>query len=211
MIKAIVFDLGGVLITLDKQRCIRSFKETAGFLRIEEFLDTSHQRGMIGDIEAGRIDEDEFYRQCLNYCAPGTTRQTVRDCMWSLLNPFESETVRVLNELRERYDLYILTNNSAVTMARTRADALKAGLDMDTTFKGVYVSQDLKMLKPSLEIFEYVIAQTGLRPDEILYIDDSQRNVESALNAGMRAVHHVPGSDLRATVSQGCAHPAEAD
>lgn len=201
MIKAIIFDLGGVLITLDKARCIRAFQEKAGFARIEEFLDTCHQRGMIGEIEAGAIDEATFYARCLQYCAPGTTAETVRDCMHALLNPVQPEIVALLQQLQKRYDLYILTNNSSVTMTRTRADAFQAGLDFDRVFKRVFVSQDLKMLKPSREIFDYVIARTSLRPDELLYVDDSPRNVEAARAAGMNAVHHDPATDLAQTLA----------
>ena len=201
MIKAIIFDLGGVLITLDKERCIRAFKEDAGFERIEEFLDTCHQRGMIGDLEAGRISVAVFFAECKEYCRPGVTDEDIRRCFHALLNPIGSGTAALLRQLAARYELYILTNNSSVTMEKTYEDARKAGIDLQETFRQIFVSQDLRMLKPSREIFAHVIGAVGLLPEELLYVDDSPRNVEAARAAGMQALHHVPGSDLRATLS----------
>ena len=201
MIKAIIFDLGGVLISLDKERCIRAFRELAGFDRIEEFLDTSHQRGMIGDLEAGRISEAEFFAECRKYCRPGISDNDIRRCFHALLNPIGPETITLLRRLLERFDLYILTNNSSVTMEKTYEDARNAGIDLQQTFRHIFVSQDLRMLKPSQEIFAHVIREIGLKPDEMLYVDDSLRNVEAARTAGMNALHHVPGRDLAETLS----------
>ena len=201
MIKAIIFDLGGVLITLDKERCIRAFKEEAGFDRIEEFLDTSHQRGMIGDLEAGRIDEATFFAECRKHCRPGTTDADIRRSFHALLNPIEPGTIALLRRLSERYELYILTNNSSVTMEKTYEDARNAGFDLQKAFRRIFVSQDLRMLKPSQEIFAHVIREIGLPPEEMLYVDDSPRNVEAARMAGMNALHHVPVRNLSETLS----------
>lgn len=187
--------MGGVLISLDKERCIRAFKEEAGFERIAEFLDTCHQRGMIGDLEAGLISVAEFFEECRKYCRPGATDADIRRCFHALLNPIEPGTAALLRQLSSRYDLYILTNNSCVTMEKTYEDALKAGIDLQKTFRQIFVSQDLKMLKPSREIFDYVIDQTGLSPEELLYIDDSPRNVDAALTAGGKHRCEKEGDD----------------
>ena len=53
MIKAIVFDMGGVLVDLDMQACIRAFKERAGFSDIEDILDCCHQKGIIASRTSG--------------------------------------------------------------------------------------------------------------------------------------------------------------
>ena len=55
MVKAVVFDIGGVLIGLDLDRCIRAFRENLGYERITELLDPCHQKGIYGDMEAGLI------------------------------------------------------------------------------------------------------------------------------------------------------------
>ena len=42
MIKAVVFDMGGVMLLLDSQRSIEAFKQKAGFNDIEEYLNVFH-------------------------------------------------------------------------------------------------------------------------------------------------------------------------
>ncbi|MBR1574852.1 MAG: HAD family phosphatase [Bacteroidales bacterium] len=201
MIKAIIFDLGGVLVRLDKERCLRAFRERVGFGRIAEFLDTSHQRGPFGDLEAGRISETQFFEECLRYCSPGTTAAQIRRCFGDLQGPFAPEVLTLLSELKERYALYILSNNSSVTMARTYESAAQAHLDLQATFRRIYVSQELKLLKPDPAIFDYLIRDIGLLPEEMLFVDDSPRNVEAARAAGMNALHHDPGRNLAETLS----------
>ena len=202
MIKAILFDLGGVLVRLDKERCIRAFRERVGFTRIAEFLDTSHQMGPFGDLEAGRISEEDFYAHCLQYCRPGTTRDQIRACFGDLQDPFTPEVLALLEELRAHYPLYILSNNSSVTMARTYESAAQTGLDLGATFRRIYISQELKLLKPDPAIFDYVVRDIGLPPEEVLFVDDSPRNVAAALDAGLSAIHYEPGTDLRSTLAQ---------
>ena len=129
------------------------------------------------------------------------TDADIRRCFHALLNPIEPGTVAFLRQLALSHDLYILTNNSSVTMEKTYEDARNAGIDLQATFRHIFVSQDLRMLKPSQEIFAHVIHAIGLPPEEMLYVDDSLRNVEAARMAGLNAVHHVPGTDLRATLA----------
>ena len=65
MIKAIVFDLGGVLFDLDTDACIRAFREGLGFEKIVEILDKCHQKGIIGQLECGDLSADEFRAEVL--------------------------------------------------------------------------------------------------------------------------------------------------
>jgi hypothetical protein len=61
MVKAVVFDMGGVLLRLDINKCIRALKEKAGFEDIEDYLNVYHQKGFVGELEAGNITADELY------------------------------------------------------------------------------------------------------------------------------------------------------
>ena len=56
----------------------------------------------------------------------------------------------------------------------------------------------MKMIKPSAEFYKAVIDDIGLPPEEMLFIDDSQANVQAAIAAGLPAVWYRPGSDLTA-------------
>lgn len=59
-------------------------------------------------------------------------------------------------------------------------------------------SYQLRMAKPDLAIYEYVLQQLGTRPDETLFLDDKQVNIDAANAVGMRAVLFTDVDHLRA-------------
>lgn len=197
MIKAIIFDMGGVLVGINYRRCVETFKEKAGFMDIEDILDPYHQRGFLKKLEEGACTEEEFYREALTHCRPGTTADTVRDCLASLLEPIEQYKADYLNELKDRYSLYMLSNNNPIVMKLVGEDFRNCGIPLETTFQDLFISSDMKLLKPFAPIYQEAIRRTGLHPEEILFIDDSISNVEGAAAQGINAVHYDTVSDLR--------------
>ncbi|MBR4826846.1 MAG: HAD family phosphatase [Bacteroidales bacterium] len=200
MIKAIFFDMGGVLLPLFPQRCIKAYREIAGFADIADYLDPCHQRGFFLDNEAGRISLDEFIAECISHCAPGTTRETILRCHDEFFGTPAPDDVALVKELGRKYDVYLLSNNNALSMLLHRPNFEKAGLPLDTSFKKMFLSHEMHLLKPEPEIYRRAIAESGCRPEECLFIDDSQKNVDGALAVGMRAVLLPAGASLRATV-----------
>ena len=198
MIKAVVFDMGGVIVRLDMGTCIANFKELAGFTDIEDYLDRFHQKGFISDLEEGKTSPDDFYRECLKHSHPGTTMETVRYCFCSLLDGLEEESLEFIRSLRGRFDLYVLSNNNPISRAYF-CEMMKAnGQDPEEVFKKEFYSYEMKMLKPSAKVYAHVIESIGLPPEEILFIDDAADNIEAAQAAGIRTLWLRPGMDITA-------------
>ena len=70
------------------------------------------------------------------------------------------------------------------------------GLAPETTFRDQFISSEMKLLKPSREIYEESVRRTGLPAGEVLFIDDNETNVLAAREAGMQARLFVPGEKL---------------
>ena len=202
MIKAIVFDMGGVIVRLDMDRCIRNFKELAGFEDIEEYLDRFHQKGFISDLEEGKTQPEDFYRECLEHSRPGTSVETAQYCFCSLLDGLEEDSLELIRSLRGRYDLYVLSNNNPISRAYFREMMKKEGLDTEEVFTNEFYSYELKMLKPSREIYECVIEGVGRKPEEILFIDDARDNIEAASALGITTLWLRPGMDIAVEVEK---------
>ena len=198
MPKAIVFDLGGVLIDLDFDRCVRAFIEGLGYEKIRDLLDLWHQKGIYGDMEAGLITADEFRAEVLRESRPGCVPADVDRAMAGLLVGMDPEKVPLLEELSQKYTLYGLSNNNEISVKRMHEIYEENGLDWQRIFKKEFISSRMKLLKPSREIFDAAAAEIGLPPAEILFVDDSQTNVDGALAAGWQAVYYEQGTDLRA-------------
>ena len=195
MIKAIVFDIGGVLIGLDLARCIRAFEDILGFYRITELLDPYHQKGIYGEMEAGRITGEEFRTLVLADSRPGSKPSDVDRCMGALLTGMTQDTVDTVKELATRYPLYLLSNNNPIAMPIITGMFRENGLGPET-FKGQFISSEMRLLKPSREIYEATIEGIGLPAGEILFIDDNEANVMAAREAGLQARLYVPGTRL---------------
>lgn len=196
MIKAIVFDIGGVLIGLNLNRCIRTFREVLGYERITELLDPYHQKGIYGEMEAGTLSADAFRAEVLRESRPGCKPEDVDRCMYSLLEGMDPDTVETVKDLRGRYPLYLLSNNNPIAMTRILEMFRENGLEPETTFRDQFISSEMKLQKPSREIYEESVRRTGLPAGEILFIDDNQTNVLAAREAGMQARLLLPGTKL---------------
>lgn len=196
MIKAIVFDIGGVLIGLDLGRCIRAFQEILGYDRITELLDPYHQKGIYGDMEAGILSADDFRSQVLAESRPGCKPSDVDRCMGALLCGIPADTVKTVKELGTRYPLYLLSNNNPIAMALINEEFRCNGIEPETFFKDQFISSEMKLLKPSRAIYDESVRRIGLPAGEILFIDDNEANVQAARDAGLQARLYVPGTKL---------------
>lgn len=195
--KAIIFDMGGVLVDLDMEACKHAFRNELGFEEIESILDPCHQQGIIGEMEEGIVSADEFRDYVISRSRPGVSRSDVDKAFYEILAGIEPYKVDLLHRLAERYDIYMLSNNNPIASVRAAEMFEHAGFSMDKHFKKCYMSYQMKMQKPSSEFYKAVIADIGLPSEEMLFIDDSKVNVDAAIAAGLPAVWYEPGTDLR--------------
>lgn len=201
-IKAIIFDMGGVLVDLDIEDCKRAFKEYLGYEKIDELIDPCHQKGIYGDLEEGKLSGDEFRKLVLAESRPGSVAEDVDRAMWHILTGIEPYKAQLLKRLSESYDLYLLSNNNEVCLPRSRAMFAEAGTPMETLFNKCFYSFEMKALKPSEAFYKAVVAEIGLPAEQMFFIDDSQKNVDGAIAAGLPAVYYQPGSDLEALIEK---------
>ena len=189
--------MGGVIIDLDPTACIRAFKEILGFDRITELLDPFHQKGIYGELEGGKLTTDEFRAAVLAESRPGSRPEDVDRCMDAMISGMEPYKADLLRELSRKYPLYLLSNNNEIARIRYHKLLEDLGVDWRTVFREEFCSYQMKMLKPSPEIFREAVRRVGLPPEEILFIDDSKTNVEAARSVGINAVLVPQGEDLR--------------
>jgi 2-haloacid dehalogenase len=107
-------------------------------------------------------------------------------------------TVNILAELRDReVPIYALSNWSAETFpfARKRFEFLK-------WFRRIFLSAEVKMVKPDPRIFQLFCQTFELKPEQIVYIDDLPQNVKAASSIGMRAIHFTDPASLQNDLTQ---------
>ena len=194
-------DIGGVLIGLNLDRCIQAFRSILGFERITELLDPCHQKGIYGELEAGVLAPQHFRELILAESRPGCVPADVDRAMHALLVPqMDPRTLAAVKDLGSRYPLYLVSNNNPISMSHIREVFRAHGLGPDT-FKGEFISSDMKLMKPTEAFYKEVIRRIGLPAGELLFVDDNTANVEGARAVGMEARVFVPGTDLGALLA----------
>ena len=200
MIKALIFDMGGVLVDLDIEDCKKVFKEKLGYHDIDQIIDACHQKGIYGDLEEGTLSADEFRAIVLAGSRPGSEAAQVDEAMSHILVGIEPSKVQLLKDLSVKYDLYMLSNNNAICLPYSSKMFDDAGIPLKDIFIKCFFSFEMKALKPSKAFYQAVVQEIGLQPEQMLFIDDSQRNVDGSIEAGLPAVYYEPGTDLSALV-----------
>ena len=143
-----------------------------------EYLDSYHQRGFFRELESGRIGADEFVRR-LGECAGREVSYAEAREAWLgfFLLPVPLERLACLEELRRDYRLYVLSNTNPFVMDWARSSEFSpAGKPLDAYFDKLFLSYEMKCMKPDRAIFDRMAAEAPLVPAETLFIDDSAAN-----------------------------------
>ena len=154
--------MGGVLIDLDVNACREAFIRDLGFHGIDEILDACHQKGIFGEMEAGRATLDEFRSYVLERSEEGHQPEEVDKALWNILVDITPEKVQLLKRLSQKYDLYMLSNNNPICTPKAAEIFEAAGYPMYEGFVKCYISYQMKALKPSAEFYQAVMTDIGL-------------------------------------------------
>ena len=197
-IKNIVFDLGGVLITLDRSEAVNRFKE-AGLENSEELLNAYHQKGIFLDLEEGKLSREEFYEAVCKEAGKFVAKETIDHGWMGFMKEVPKYKMVMLEELRQKgYRLYLLSNTNPVIMEWAFSPAFSPqGKTIDEYFDKLYLSYQIGCTKPNPEIFQYMFNDSGIIPSESLFIDDGKANVEMGKQLGMKTYLAENGEDFR--------------
>ena len=187
-IKNLLIDLGGVLINLDRQRCIEHFQKL-GLQNVDALLDIQNQDGLLMQQEKGLITPAEFRDGVRKMIGKAVSDKQI-DAAWnSFLVDIPTQKLDLLLKLREKYVVYLLSNTNQIHWEWTCAHMFPY-----RTFKVQYYFEK-KMAKPEPEIFKAIIEDAGIEPKETLFIDDSEMNCKTAQNLGISTYTAKVGED----------------
>ncbi len=189
MIKAIIFDYGGV-ITLGKFEDI--YDKLAEYLKInpEDFIkirDKYLRRMFIGKISTERFCEivkKEFNLDCdvLEYY-----KKAYLEVISKNIN---QDMLKLIKKLKNNYKLILLSN-----ILKLHADMNeKEGIFSD--FDELIFSYNVGFVKPDQRIYNLALKRINLRPEECIFIDDYKDNIKIAYELGIRTILYKNEEDL---------------
>lgn len=187
-IKNIIFDLGGVVIDLDKSKAIAAL-EKIGLHDASALLGEYEQKGPFLLLETGKMTDSEVYDTLLPKCKPGTTSTDIRDAFEEFLEELPIKRLETIRQLRKKgYNLYVLSNTNPIMYNHWIDNAFRAeGLSVNDYFDGIVVSYQEKTCKPDPKIFQNLVDRYRLDPSETIMLDDSAANCEAARSIGLNA------------------------
>ena len=182
-IKNLIFDFGGVLYDIDILSTLKRF-EKIGF-RPDKM--SGRFSDMLGKFETGLITEDKFLDYLVSEAYTGTKREVVKDIFMKVLTGLNMESFYFLLSCRKNYNLFLLSNTSSLHYEYFHAEILAnpETSEFYNCFIKEFYSFQLVMRKPDTRIFQYVIADSGVVPEETLFIDDNEENVLAAVKCGL--------------------------
>lgn len=185
MIKNLLFDLGGIFIKLTRDKSVAHF-QSLGIHDAEEMLDPYCQSGLFLDLELGRYDSVSFAEKLSEVYGLNISEQDVFKALLDFVRdvqPYKFDFIA--DELPKDLRIFLISNtNDYVYKWANTTTFLPNGRLLDTYFEKVYASCKLGMCKPEIKLFEHIIKDAGINPEETLFIDDGPANVSVARSLG---------------------------
>tara|TARA_R110000823_G_scaffold27382_1_gene79729 strand:+ start:1159 stop:1761 length:603 start_codon:yes stop_codon:yes gene_type:complete len=191
MIKNIIFDFGDIFINLDKQAPLIEMSKF-GLTQMTPELDT-----IFKNYEMGLMKSDDFIN-VLQSIFSDTSREQIISAWNSIILDFPEERLTFIEQLKKenKYRLFLLSNTNGLHIEQVK---ISMGLErfkrFQNCFEQFYLSQELKMRKPNLNIYEFVLHENNLVANETLFIDDSKENTLSASKLGILCWNLLVGKE----------------
>lgn len=197
MIKNIIFDLAGVLLNLNVERDTQALA-SVGLPDWLGCLERPELARVLNLYLNGLIGQEEFLPGIRPFCRPDATDDEILYSMDAVLDDIPVTRLERLVELRKHYKVYLLSNLYDTAWRYTKEEFVRRGFTFEQCFDQTFFSQLIHMAKPDPKIFEYVFEQTGIKPEETLYFDDTRANIEGGAKMGLQTCL-VPMNQIETT------------
>ncbi len=184
MIKAVIFDLGGVVLKGNVEIFLKKGEKILGVKTKQESncvfdkklnLGTSSLRASFERVFGKKMFDDEFLPLIKAWVSN-----------WEM----DKEVFEFAKKLGKRYQVAILSNSE-------QSYEEKYDEELAKVFSPIIYSHRVRMIKPDKEMFEYILKKLGLEAEECVMIDDTHENIKAAKELGMHAVKYKSVNDLK--------------
>ena len=186
--KNLIFDIGDVIVDIDYLVTIGEFQKLSA-VDFSQIVSYNKQNKIFDLFETGKITAQQFRDELKQFLKPGTTNEEINRAWNSILIHYPEQKIALLKELKQRYKIFALSNINEIHVASINAVAKeKFGADnFGSFFHHAYYSNEVGFRKPEKEIYQLVLQQQNLIPEETFFVDDKVENIEAAKTLGLQA------------------------
>ena len=200
-IKALIFDLGGVIVDLDFSKFFKEVIEVSPLHTPQSSLLLEFWR-QSEIYHQGKITNEDFYNQAcelLQVCA--LNKEEFFKSFNSVISHINNDVLDLIKSLKKtkKYKLILLSNVNESHWDYFINNFIKEKSEGDFVelFDDLLLSFQLFITKPNQEIYQIAIRRAGCHPDEIVFIDDGLKNIHSAEELGIHSIRYTKLSELR--------------
>jgi len=194
-IKAIIFDLGGVILDIDYNLTVKAF-QALQFKDFDDHYSKMKQSGVFDRLERGEIGEHDFV-VIMQESIPHASSQEIVDAWNAIILDFPDGRLEFIKHLERKLPIFLLSNTNEIHLACFNGmlyDATKTHIQ--DYFKKAYLSHEIGHRKPEAEAWSVILKEQGLEACDVLFIDDSPQHIEAAKTMGMQTIHLIAIGDL---------------
>jgi len=189
-IKNIIFDYGNVIFEIDFKKAQNALSQL-GIPNIESFFGHKGHHELFSQLETGSITPAVFragIRDAANN--QSLTDQQIDDAWNSIFVGVPPTVHDTLLEMKAKYRTFLLSNTNEIhyNFFLSYLKEEYAIENNDHLFEKAYYSQLMFLRKPHVEIFQRVLNENNLVPEETLFIDDSPQHLIGAAQSGMHTL-----------------------
>jgi glucose-1-phosphatase len=184
--KNYLFDFGGVLYKINITNALMRFRN---FSDNKAIFDNKNDSFLINDqsidlYEKGIISTEDFRSQIKKRFALNLSDNEFDESWNSILIEKYSNATDMIRSLSSIADIRLLSNTSPLHHQYFSKECK----EMFSLFKTLYFSFEIGIRKPDPKAFEYVIEHSNWLPEETLFVDDTQANIETAAALGFKTL-----------------------
>ena len=193
--KAIIFDLGAVILNINYQNTIDEFTKL-GVKNAATFYSKKIQTDLFNQIETGMISSNEFLKALQKETNNANIKQLEK--AWNaMLIDLPEERLQLIKKLKKNHTIYLLSNTNVIHInAFKKQLGNKRWLAFIKLFDKIYLSHELGLRKPDVKIFEHVLKEQKLKAEEVFFIDDSPQHIAGAKKLGIHCHHLLDDEDI---------------
>ena len=196
MIKQIWFDFGNVFIPIFPNLAQESFEKHSVQLTQEEI------KLLNNSLETGKLEDSEFFETIASSCKYLKSPSSIEKGWNELLGTLTDQNL-FLKKLKQRYTLCLVSNTN-ITHIKTIKKNSGPFLwnNFIRQFEALFLSYEIGHRKPNPAYFNHVLKQLNINPNAVLFIDDSDENIEAANKLGFKTLKfNLQEEDLRQKLS----------
>lgn len=198
MIKAIISDMGQVVLWFDNRQFYRRLSQVSTLNEEEIRQRVRDHFDLIELLDTGQISAQEFYLKIVSLTKANLTFEAFREAYCDVFSP-NYPVIEILKKAKTSCRLILLSNTDCLRFAFIQQRFPEAMI-----FDSLVLSYQVGLMKPHPQIYRLALQVAQVDPPEAVFIDDLEENVQMAEALGLATILYRPETDLgRALLSLG--------